>query len=85
MHTRRIADALRVRKNGFRVLPLIIFLDRVIIFFQPLRSIAEEDAVAAGARLAVAVQVAIAEEEEEAPEKLSRPLKLVVGGWDRKM
>ena len=54
-------------------------------FFQPLRSIAEEDGVAAGARLAVAVQVAIAEEEEEAPEKLSRPSTLVVGGWDRKM
>ena len=35
MRTRRIADALRVRKNGFRVLPLIIFIDRVILLFNP--------------------------------------------------
>ena len=53
--------------------------------FQPLRSVAVEGGVVANVRLAVAVQVAIAEEEEEAPEKLSRPYKLVVCGWDRKM
>ena len=48
--------------------------------FQPLRSVAVEGGVVAGARLAVAVQVAIAEEEEEAPEKLSRPYK-TGSGW----
>ena len=54
MRTRRIADALRVRKNGFRVQPLIIFIDRVIIAFNPkLLSITQSSSICCVAHIAV--------------------------------